>query len=381
MAREFSDIQKTLNEKRIVFITGTQEYGKTYTAVRLMWEYFKKGYEPHWIKGGEERERITVRQRLEEIRAELKPNRIIYFEDPFGKTRYEKREGLEKEIGTIIDCVRIADNVYVVITSREEVFKEFEKEKLTKKSIREFEKSLNLKTPSYGVEKRKEILAKWAENEGCTWFGDEQLRDPILESMEDEDVLSTPLRIRGFAFDTVDVDRKDQLEEKIREKSEEVEMAFSREIKSMSDDKILFLSLLFIFGYSKVGFIRRMYEEMVRNLCIRGACEFDRVLDWFKNDKVNVSVFLEFSHPAYFEALENLLVENGYITRINRKIFGRLLTRLAEKNETAGDVAWVVAHDFDKLPEDVRNRLLMTRYLCVPSTRVTPSLQYHLSKR
>lgn len=238
-----------------------------------------------------------------------------------------------------------------------------------------------MKTPSYGVEKRKEILAKWAENEGCTWFGDEQLRDPILESMEDEDVLSTPLRIRGFAFDTVDVDRKDQLEEKIREKSEEVEMAFSREIKSMSDDKILFLSLLFIFGYSKVGFIRRMYEEMVRNLCIRGAWEFDRVLDWFKNDKVNVSVFLEFSHPAYFEALENLLVENGYITRINRKIFSRLLTRLAEKNETAGDVAWVVAHDFDKLPEDVRNRLLMTRYLCVPSTRVTPSLQYHLLRR
>ncbi|MGD2251239.1 MAG: hypothetical protein PVF58_22810 [Candidatus Methanofastidiosia archaeon] len=31
--REYKDIIETLREKRIVFITGTQEYGKTYTAV------------------------------------------------------------------------------------------------------------------------------------------------------------------------------------------------------------------------------------------------------------------------------------------------------------------------------------------------------------
>jgi hypothetical protein len=33
---EYEDMARTLKEKRIVFITGTQEYGKTYTAVRLM---------------------------------------------------------------------------------------------------------------------------------------------------------------------------------------------------------------------------------------------------------------------------------------------------------------------------------------------------------
>ena len=61
---EYDDIEETLKNKRIVFITGTQEYGKTYTAIRLMWEFYNKGYTPKWIKGGEEKERVTVRERL-----------------------------------------------------------------------------------------------------------------------------------------------------------------------------------------------------------------------------------------------------------------------------------------------------------------------------
>ncbi|MBE9592257.1 MAG: hypothetical protein IMF19_02145, partial [Proteobacteria bacterium] len=79
---EYEGMAETLKEKRIVFITGTPEYGKTYTAVRLMWEYYNKGYEPGWIKGGEATERIEVRAKLEDIRVELKPRHIVYFEDP-----------------------------------------------------------------------------------------------------------------------------------------------------------------------------------------------------------------------------------------------------------------------------------------------------------
>lgn len=157
---EYVNIKKTLKEKRIVFITGTQESGKTYTAVRLMWEYFNQKYEPKWVKGGEKTERIEVRKRLEDIEKELRSNSIIYFEDPFGKTKYEKRESLEREIGTIMDSVKQVEDTYVILTSREEVFKEFEKEKLSKNDIREFEQNLNLKKPSYDYERRKKILRK-----------------------------------------------------------------------------------------------------------------------------------------------------------------------------------------------------------------------------
>jgi hypothetical protein len=354
---EYEDIREMLKKENIVFITGTQEYGKTYTAVRLMWEFYNKGYEPVWIKGGEVIERNTVRQRLEEIRAELRPNRIIYFEDPFGKTKYEKREGLEKEIRTIIECIRRSNDVYVIITSREEVLKEFEKEMLSKNGIKEFEISLNLRTPSYNYEKRKELLLRWAENEGCIWLKNGSLRNPVLESMKKEEILPTPLRIKIFAFDTVRVETKNQLEEKIREKSQEIAMAFSREIKSMSDDKILFLAFLFISDYFEVGFIREMYKKVVGNLQLREAWEFDRILGWFKDDKVNVGGYLRFSHPTYSEALEYLLVEDSYAKRINDDIFYTLLVILSERVEATRDVAHFITGNFSILSEKVRNLL------------------------
>lgn len=38
---EYPEIEKTLKEYRCVFITGTAEYGKTYTSINLLWEYYE----------------------------------------------------------------------------------------------------------------------------------------------------------------------------------------------------------------------------------------------------------------------------------------------------------------------------------------------------
>jgi hypothetical protein len=344
---EYEDMARTLKEKRILFITGTPEYGKTYTAVRLMWEFYNRGYEPRWNTGGELAERIEVRRKLEDIRAELKPGRIIYFEDPFGKTGYERRESLEREIGTTIDSVEQVEDVYVVITSREEVFKEFEKEKLSAKELKDFEEKLNIKNPSYDYEKRREILLDWAEEENCKWCGN-----------GDEKTLPTPLSIRDFVVATSDIEKEDKLKEELKEKSMETARAFAEEIKNMTDDKILFLSFPFICDYYTVEFVRTMYQELVEELNLKDAWGFDRVLDWFKDDKIDSSGnHIKFSHPSYSEALEHLLAENGHITRINREIFSKLLFELSEKDEAAWAVAQVVASYFDELPDDVRNLL------------------------
>ena len=355
---EYEDMARTLKEKRIVFITGTQEYGKTYTAVRLMWDYYNCGYEPGWIKGGEPAERIEVRKRLENIRAELKPKHIIYFEDPFGRTKYERREGLEREIGTIIDTVKQVEDVYVIVTSREEVFKEFEKEKLSAKELGELEKKLNIKKPSYDYGKRKEILLNWAEEENCKWLGNKELKNFVLGYMEYKKRLPTPLSIKDFAIATTEIEKEEELKEKIKEKSRETAKAFAEEIRNMTDDKILFLSFLFIPTWFEVEFVRVMYQELVKELNLEGAWEFDRVLNWFKDDKIDISdKRIKFSHPSYSEALPYLLVEDGFITRINREIFSKLLLKLSENDEAAGTVALAVADNFDKLPEDVRNLL------------------------
>ncbi|MCK4736755.1 MAG: hypothetical protein KAT65_30145 [Methanophagales archaeon] len=356
---EYEDLKRTLREKRFLFITGTQEYGKTYTAVRLMWEYYNSGYEPKWIKGGEQTERNEVRRKLEDISAELEPRHIVYFEDPFGKTKYEQREGLEREIEIIIESVKQVEDVYVIITSREEVFKKFEKEKLSVKELKEFERKLNIKKPSYGYKKRKELLLSWAEEENCKWLGNKELKDLVLEFIKDEKSLPTPLSIKNFAVASTDIEKDEELREKIEEKSKETAKAFAEEIKNMTDDKILCLSFPFISDYFEVEFARETYKELLKELNLKDAWVFDRVLDWFKDDKIDCSGnHIGFSHPSYSEALPYLLVKDGYTTRINSKIFSKLLFKLVEKDEAARIVALEVEKIFDKLPEVVRNNLL-----------------------
>ena len=359
---EYEDMKRTLKEEKIVFITGTREYGKTYTAVRLMWKFYNSGYELGWIKGGEPAERIEVRKRLENIRAELKPKHIIYFEDPFGRTKYERREGLEREIGTIIDTVKQVEDVYVIVTSREEVFKEFEKEKLSAKELGELEKKLNIKKPSYDYGKRKEILLNWAEEENCKWLGNKELKYFVLDYMWYEKILPTPLSIKDFAVATTEIEKEDELKEKIEEKSRETAKAFAEEIKNMSDDKILFLSFLFTRRRFEVDFVRATYQELVDELNLKDAWGFDRVLNWFKKDKINIGdKYIRFSHPSYSEALKHLLVEDGDFTRINKEIFSKLMLKLAEKRGDTILFLMAVADNFYELPDDVRNKLLFER--------------------
>ena len=357
---EFEDIKKILKRDKFVIITGTPEYGKTYTAIRLLWEYYNDGYESKWIKGQEEPERREVRERLEDIKRELKPKHITYFEDPFGKTKYEKRESLEREIGTIIVSVKNVESSYVIITSREEIFKEFEKEIIsTPDNLKQFEIKLNVKKPSYNYEKRKEILLKWAEEENCKWLENKNLKNLVLSSIIDEANLSTPLSIKDFAIATRNITTDYELNKKIKERSKETAKIFANEIKNMSDDKILFLSFIFILSKIRVDIVKVVYEELVKELNIKNPWEFERVLTWFKDDKINVTDFLLFSHPSYSEALEHLLIENGYITRINKEIFIKVLIKLSDKEETARDVAFMVERNYKMIPEDARNKLLI----------------------
>src|SRR5262249_15375988 len=69
---EYDEIKDALEKDRIIFITGPREYGKTYTAIRLLWEYYNKGYEPKYIQTREE-EKGKVRERLAVIEVELRP--------------------------------------------------------------------------------------------------------------------------------------------------------------------------------------------------------------------------------------------------------------------------------------------------------------------
>ncbi len=387
---KYKDISKTLEENQIVFIVGTPEYGKTYTAVRLLWDYFCKGYEPIWVKGGELSQRIRARERLTEIESELKPPRVIYFEDPFGSSMYEGGSSLEREIGAIIECVETAKNCKVIVTSREEVFKQFKKARLSFVELEKYEKKLNIKRNSYDEGKRKKMLALWAKAKACKWLQNGRLRKTVEESLK-EGMLATPLSIRDFVASTINVTKIDELRKKLEQKSIESSRSFAKEIAGMSDDKVLFLCFPSIADFS-VDLVALEYAKAVKKLGLKDASDFEEVLKWFEDDKVTVSEGkIGFPHQAYFEAMNHLLFGKEKLPRIN-DMFSKLLSSLArtdsgfarhiphiiaenvdsfprnvvdllvelsENDHVSGSVARAVAENFEKLPEEIRNLLMV----------------------
>ena len=363
---EYEEIRRTLKNNRIILITGTPEYGKTYTAVRIMWEYYEDGYEPVWIQGREEIERIKVREALENIGSQLKSGRIVYFEDPFGKTRYEKRENLEREVGTVFDSIKHVENCFVVITSREEVFKEFEKEQLSAKDLKDIEIKLNIKKPSYDYDRRKEILLKWAETDNCRWLELDNLKNGLLDILKDKRFLPTPLSIRDFVIATTKTVDSFELAKQLVEKSEVTSKVFAKEIQGMTDDKILFLSFPLLSSHFKVEFVRNAYEQFVQTLELRDAWDFDRLLNWFREDKVDIKDgYLQFAHPSYSESLSHILKDNGNFTAVNERILTKLLFWLVNSRVSsiemlaAGDISVLILRNFGGFPGDPEQLLLI----------------------
>ena len=347
---EYDEIKESLKKDRIIFITGTVGYGKTYTAIRLLWEW-DGGCTPKWISGKEEEDRKNVRERLANIDAELEPNHIIYFEDPFGKTKYERRDDLKERINHIKNSVKNKEDVYVIITSRKDVFEEFEKECYSIEEIREFEKELNILKPSYSCEKRKQILEEWAEEKGCKWLNDANLKSMVFESLEEERNLPTPLSIHDFVEATIKITAEKELRQKIDAYSREVEKAFADEIKGLYDsgrrDRVLFLSFVFVSGKLKLDFIKQEYEKLKGD----NFEDFERILDEEYRVKIGTSwsqeKILRFSHPSYSKALTHILEHPGC-----RKIFCNVLKELADKDPSVrGDIAESTASNFDKFPE------------------------------
>ncbi|WXG46150.1 MAG: hypothetical protein WED05_05725 [Candidatus Atabeyarchaeum deiterrae] len=358
---EYDAIKETLQKNKVVFITGTPEYGKTYTAVRLLWEYFNMTYEPIWRAGGERSERTETRKRMEDIGKELVPHRVIYFEDPFGSMEYEARESLERDIGGIVELVRKNQlDAYVIITSREEVFKRFKNEKVPLTDLGEFEKKLGIKRQSYDYKRRKDMLIRWAEAKACKWSDDTNLMELVLKSLENRAVLPTPLGIRDFVFSTVDVKDSRKLLEDLRVKSEETAKGFAKEIEKMPSYMMAFLIYPLV-SFFKVDVLRVLYRRLVEEVEMEEEpWTFENVLGWFKDDKIDVSgEVVMFSHPSYGEAVRQLLSREDQLPQTRRDIIHKIPFMVLEQADFQPRVAEFVERDFSYLSKDLRNGLLL----------------------
>lgn len=386
---EYDTIKETLEKDSIVLITGPPGYGKTYTAIRLLWEYYKRGYIPRWISGKEEDERKILRDRLANIKNLLIGNHVFYFEDPFGKTKYERREDLKERINYIKSALRNKEEAYVIITSRKDVFEKFKEESYSVGDLKKLEQELNIIKPSYNYEKRKEILEKWGEEKDCKWLRNKKLRESVFKSLKEKSILPTPLSIHNFSEATKSTTKEIELMQNIDLYSEEDEKAFADEIiglyESNNKDRVLFLFFIFISEYFEIDSLRQVYSMFKED----DFEDFQKILKLEYRVKIECNLFnkkiIKFSHPSYSNALKYILnhpgCRNNYVSLIKKLIINDtaieeisetliknfcimpkelqdLLFKLTDKENAAREITFELFWYFDELPENSRNELI-----------------------
>jgi len=302
--REYDSILNLMESARIVFIVGDPGMGKTYTAVRLLKHYFEKGYTPVWFAGLEREDRTNQRMVLEQFRPVER--QIAYFEDPFGRTHFERRESIRSVFGPLRDHLREVD-AKVVITSRKEIFEQFVAEVPTSLELQKLTRELNVVKPSYSPAALATILEKLAND--AAWFKDEHCRRMVLLEIE-KGTLASPLAIRDFVYSTERVSSTLEVLARLNRRGVEEKALFAEEISATSIETRLVLALVFLFGNHPTARLSEWFNQV--------CAYFNPTRPWagsspffaelrpqlgFRVEQYGVrAITLRFAHPSYEEA-------------------------------------------------------------------------------
>jgi len=351
----YEEIERILKDNNIVFIIGDAEMGKTYTAIKLLFEFFKEGYEPVHISEERRREQWEFVRHKQEFEG-----KAVYLEDPWGKVEFERVESLFRDVGNLIAEAK-RKRCKVIVTSREKVFKEFEKKKETAEDLWKYVSELKVNL-AYSKEDLIEMLRRYIEVFVPSWSDNKKLRENAFEAVGEK--LITPMSIKQLIDYTQDAKNEDSLNAGMEKAAEETKIVFAREIKEMFNrgeyDKLVFLSFPYIkvdFDYFEIA--KSCYSEVLKDLKYLGydlikAKNFDDLLE--ETNEVERWFYLRYVHPSYWDAFEYALMDDDKPNNICKKIFSKVLLKLAEKYEV-GWVAEAIAKNFNRLPEDVRNLL------------------------
>lgn len=384
--QNYNEIKNKLEEHNLVFIIGDAEMGKTYTSIRLMWELFEENYEPIYFQEERRREQWDFIRHQTEYEG-----KVIYLEDPWGKVEFEKIESLFRDMETFILEAK-TKNCKIIVTSREKVFKEFEKRKETSDNLWEFVTLLKVNL-SYTNKDLLEILKKYIEVFEPIWSVNEKLRKITFDSVGR--VLRTPMSIKKLIEYSKNTENEQDIRLAIVKAAENTKIAFAKEIQEIFNkeeyDKLVFLSFPYIGINTRMA--RLCYEKILIDIGYNliKAKTFDKLLEDFsevekttptpkvllygwnltliKSMSAKVSIKdihnyidfrgkLRYIHPSYQDAFKYALIEEGKPNNISTQIFCKVLLRLSNCDEAARDTAIFITKNFNFIPEHVRNELL-----------------------
>ncbi len=341
----FSEIKEKLQNENVIVLSGIPEYGKTFTAIRLLWEFYIEGFEPKIISHKESP------NRLEGFLEELKPNMIIYFEDPWGQYFYDRNKLLEREIRSIISSFQEYENLYVIITSREDIFTNFKEHSSPFMDYEPLSTSLNLSETCYDIKKRIIILNRYGELFQCEWFKNSKTKKKLELAMESSNYLLTPLSIKIFSILTRNEAELDELINEMKKCSKEVLNIFIKNFEEMERTHKIFLALLFICEYLKLDKFRELFFAVIESLDIEKEAIFENILNKFEKNKILIkeSDNIGFSHPLYVECLGEAIFHGS--STFN-DIFKNVINEFYEKEIASECFAYILARYPQEFEED-----------------------------
>ena len=302
---EFNSISRTLAEKNVVVILGDPGTGKTYTAYKLMTEYFIQGYKPRWIHGYSKEDRITYQDMN---LANYKPNgkEIIYLEDPFGHSTFDKREEIISFIVPLIDNIKRSDSK-LIITSRREVFNKFNEQHDVSVSWADIIDEINITKPSYESTKLVQIAQNYIDSMKSL---SSNLSSVVIKAIRDG-ILTTPLSI----YDTIlnlseDSDKKETSDLMSRFVNKDLIEALSEEYNQQPIPSILLYAMVLILGNMNRLSLAQIHKKVQERMFFKGYTihyeQFNSVLNnalRYRLHSIGLQQpVLRFRHASYEQA-------------------------------------------------------------------------------
>lgn len=392
---EYLKINRLLDEHNIVFIVGAPHLGKTFTAVRMLYDLYLKGYHPVWMfgritSGHTQSMSLQEAYRQQDIRdafsfeSAVKAGFALYLEDPFGRTNLEELEfaGSLLRINELLHLLERRSNAgsmkpKVVVTSRESIFRRAAESQPQLSEYAVWLKTgmddTNEQRISYNFGLRAQITEKYTHFYTPKWT--EHSKEPSRAEIERiEEVLSlatsllwTPHGIQHFFLTSKDMRLRDENEvEALREcviQSENISESFANEIALLPRLQQLVFVVIYLTNHGKTGrdFWNRQsrnhdqYLALVQTLeygMDRGQESWQQVLEAYPNiieliendnTRSKITDLVRFAHPAYGGAVSGFLSKHPDILETIFAHIQQLLQTLPGTHLTQ-DLVWLLPH-------------------------------------
>jgi hypothetical protein len=200
--REYSEILKSVHEQPLTFLIGPPAVGKTFTALQILWDAYRRGLRVRWIApemfestdgpvpaeyGLPDMKRriefLTRRLGLETLQApldthdfiasNLRPGSIVYIEDPFGKRDDEFKYSLHTysffdldAFVSAIDEGAARAGCHILVSSRHGLFDRWMDDRRSRGKRRPKSQLIRVSAESYSYEQRFNFAYRLAEERG-----------------------------------------------------------------------------------------------------------------------------------------------------------------------------------------------------------------------